>query len=133
MAELSTTAATAVLTGAASAAAAAGKPPQEVIVWALLGALVAVWLDRQKGDPLTLGWVGRALGLIFVSVLTGIAGSAGIMVLADLPGLGFVAKLERWVAAFTIAASIHIVAPWGWRLLQGRFQRQEGSDAAARP
>jgi hypothetical protein len=133
MAELSTTAATAVLTGATSAAAAAGRPPQEVIVWALMGSLVAVWLDRQKGEPLTVGWAARAVGMIFVSVLTGIAGSAGAPALSDYALLGFLSKLDRWVLAFTIAALIHKAGPLAYRVTLGRVRQQEGTDAAARP
>lgn len=130
MAELTTTASAAVVTGATSAAIAAGRPPQEVIVWALMGSLVAVWLDRQKAEPLTVGWALRALGMIAVSLLSGIAGSAGAIALADLPGISFVAKIERWVLAFAIAALIHRAGPPVYRATLGRFQK-EGGDVAS--
>jgi hypothetical protein len=129
MAELTTTASAAVVTGATSAIAA-GRPPQEVIVWALMGSLVAVWLDRQKGEPLTVGWALRALGMIVVSLLSGIAGSAGAIALADLPGLSFVAKIERWVLAFAIAALIHRAGPPVYRATLGRLQKEAGDVAS---
>lgn len=129
MAELTTTVAATAVTGA-TAAIAAGLPPQEVLVWSLLGALVAVWLDREKGEALTVGWALRAVGLVFVSVLSGIAGSAGITALADVPMVSFLAKIERWVAAFAVAALIHKAGPWVWKTLTTRFQRQEVSDVA---
>jgi|GEM_PF-6530543 len=132
MAELTTTAAATAVTGATSAISA-GRPPQEVIVWALMGSLVAVWLDRQKGEPLTIDWVARALGLIFVSVLTGIAGSAGAAALGDLPGFAFVTKVERWVMAFAIAALIHKLGPWVLQALKARANKTEAGNVAPGP
>lgn len=129
MAELTTTPAAAVASGATSAAIAAGMPPQEVIVWAVMGALVAVWLDRQKGEPLTLAWVGRAIGMIGVSVLSGIAASAGIAALSDAPMIGLLAKAPRWVLAFTVAALIHKAGPLAYRVAVGRAKK-EGADVA---
>jgi hypothetical protein len=130
MAELTTTAAATAVTGATSAIAA-GRPPQEVIVWALMGSMVAVWLDRQKGEPLTVGWAARALGLIFVSLLSGIAGSAGAVALADVPFVGFIAKVERWVLAFAFAALIHKLGPLGYRVAAGRAKKEEAGNVAS--
>lgn len=130
MAELTTTVSAAAVTGATSALAA-GRPPQDVIVWALMGSLVAVWLDRQKGEPLTLAWVGKALGLIFVAMLSGIAGSAAAQALGDLPVIGFVAKVERWVVAFVIASLIHKLGPIGLRFIKSKAQQKaEAGDVA---
>lgn len=130
MAELTTTAAATAVTGATSAVAA-GRPPQEVIVWALMGSLVAVWLDRQKGDPITWRWAGRATCLIVVSVLSGIAGSAGLQALDGVALVGFLAKLERWVAAFLVASLIHKLGPWALQAIKRQVGKVESPDVAS--
>lgn len=130
MAELTTTPAAAVASGATSAAIAAGMPPQEVILWAVMGALVAVWLDRQKGEALTLAWVMRAIGMIGVSVLSGIAASACLPVLAKAPLISFLSETPRWVMAFIVAALIHKAGPLAYRVAVGRTKKQEAPDVA---
>lgn len=129
MAELTTTASAALVTGATSAAAA-GRPPEEVIVWALLGSMVAVWLDAQKGEQLSIVWALRMLGLIAVSVLSGIAGSALLQGIPEVPIIGSAAKMERWVSAFAIAALIHKAGPLAYRIALGWTKKGEGKDVA---
>ena len=128
MAELTTTASAAVATGMTSAIVT-GRPPQEIIVWALMGSLVAVWLDHQRGEAITVRWAAKAVGLIFVSVLSGIAGSAGMIALADIQALSFIAKIERWVLAFLIASLIHKLGPLAMRVISKKAE----ADDAVRP
>ncbi len=124
---LTTTPAAAVASGATSAAIVAGMPPQEVIVWAVMGALVAVWLDRQKGGAMSLAWVARAIGMILVSVASGIAASACLPVLAKVPLISFLSETPRWVMAFIVAALIHKAGPIGYSWAVGKAKK-EGHD-----
>lgn len=133
MAALTTSSAASVASGITSAGVAAGiatgVPPQDVIIWAFLGSLVAVWLDRQKSEALSWAWVGRAIGMIGVSVLSGIAASAFIEAMEAAPMIGFLAKAPRWVVAFTVAALIHKAGPLAYRVAVGR-SKKEGADVA---
>lgn len=119
MADLTTTVPAAVASGITAAGAATGIaigwPPQDVLVWAVMGALVAVWLDRQRGEPLSMKWAGRALGMIAVSVLSGIAGSAFLASMPEASFIGAAANAPRWAVAFAIAALIHKVGPLVFR------------------
>lgn len=132
MTEPTSTSAGTLVTGAASAASSAaitaGMPPQEVILWAVMGALVAVWLDRQKGEALTLAWITRAIGMIGVSVLSGIAASACLPVLAKAPLISFLSETPRWVMAFIVAALIHKAGPLAYRVAVGKAKKQEAPD-----
>lgn len=111
MADLSGAVPAAIANGFTAAGMTTGMPPQDVMLWSMIGALAAVWLDQQKGVPLSRRWVLRAVGMIFVSVASGIAGSAALIAVPDAPIVGFVAKVPQWVLAFFIAALIHLVGP----------------------
>jgi len=132
--DLTTTVPAAVASGITAAGAATGlatgMPPQDVILWAVMGALVAVWLDRQKGEPLSKEWAARALGMIFVSVLSGIAGSAALEAVPDAPMIGVIAKVPRWVLAFAISALIHKVGPFAWRRAVEAGKKSEAGNVA---
>ena len=132
--DLTTTLPAAVASGITAAGTATGlatgMPPQDVILWAVMGALVAVWLDRQKGEPLSKAWAFRALGMIFVSVLSGIAGSAGLEAVPDAPMIGVVAKVPQWVLAFVISALIHKVGPLLFRRVVDAGTNSEAGNVA---
>ncbi|WKB53030.1 hypothetical protein [Eleftheria terrae] len=131
MAEVTTTIATGVAAAASTTAVAAGRPPEEVILWAFLGSLVAVWLDGRRDEPLSFRWGFNVLGLVLVSVLSGIVGSAVLLSLAPEFSLTApLAKIERWGLAFVIAALIHRVGPLAFGVLRGRITKVGGSDAA---
>lgn len=119
----------AVTVGATTAGITAGMPPHDVILWAVMGALVAVWLDRHRGEALSWRWLGRALGMIFVSGLSGIAGSAVLVAMPDMPLVGMLAKAPQWTLAFAIAALIHLAGPAVYRRLLGVFKGEVKSEA----
>lgn len=136
-AEFSTTISS-VATGTAAAvptvAAAAGRPPEEVILWAFLGSLVAVYLDRGRDDVLSVRWAASTAGLVLVSVLSGIVGSALVLQLA--PAWSWTAPLaavERWVLAFAIAALIHKAGPLGWSVVRRLAATTKGASDDGRP
>ena len=133
-ADLTTTLPAAVASGITAAGTAAGistgMPPQDVIIWAVMGAFVAVWLDRQRGEPLSVGWGARALGMIFVSMLSGIAGSAGLQAVPDAPVIGVAAKVPQYVLAFAIASLIHKVGPILFRRAVDRETKPEAGNVA---
>lgn len=109
------------------------RPPEEVIVYAMLGAVVAVWLDSRTTDTLSWDVIWRATMVAFVSVLSGVVGSALILHWGDVPVLGVMAKAERWVSAFIIAALIHRAGPYLKRLAEARARREEGKPDANIP
>lgn len=132
-AEMTTTALSTVATGAAAAvptvAAAAGRPPEEVILWAFLGALVAVYLDRSRDVPLSMRWAASTAGLVMVSVLSGIVGSALVLQIAPAwPWTAPLALIERWVLAFAIAALIHKAGPLAWSVVRSVAASKGASD-----
>lgn len=131
------TAASTLATGTAAAvptvAAAAGRPPEEVILWAFLGSLVAVYLDRSRDTTLSMRWAASTAGLVLVSVLSGIVGSALVLQLA--PAWSWTAPLaavERWVLAFAIAALIHKAGPLAWGVVR-RIAATKGASDDGRP
>lgn len=100
--------------GTAAALVASGRPTEEVVVWSLLGALVAVWLkSREEQDP-DFNWrlLSSIVGILFVSVFCGIVGSAIFVgaVQAHEKTKGLV-LVPQWAVAFVVAALIHTVAP----------------------
>lgn len=111
----------------ASAAAAASTaviatfgpiPPVEVIAWACIGGLVAVWLARRDTVAITGAWLFGTVMLFAVSVIAGIVLSAGVLSLAHAgaPGFSVFAAVPHWVAAASCAGGVHWFAPLvlGW-------------------
>lgn len=112
-----TAASAALATG--SAAAMSGWPPQDVIVWALIGGLVSVWMARKAEASLTAGFLAAALAQVGVSAAAGIALSAGLLALAPVSTwTASLASVPRWVLAGVIAAVIHRAAPLAMAWLQ---------------
>lgn len=106
-------------TGAATAAAMSSLPNQEVIVWAVIGGLVSVWLARKAEVAFTPGYIATAIAQIGVSAASGIALSA--LVLTAAPGYAWLAPLAsvpRWALAGCIAALIHQLGPLALSWLQ---------------
>lgn len=107
----------------ATAAIVSGRPPGEVIVWAIVGALVAVWLSKPAEVTLTAKWFFTVAGLFFVSATAGVVlSSILVSVVPSLPAaLQFLAAVPHWASAAVIAALIHKAAPLLWRHLVERF------------
>lgn len=108
----------AVSTAAAASVAGvvAARPPEEVIWWALIGALVAIWLDGKGDHSLDrkeiAKWAINAAGMILVSAASGIALSALVQsIAANVSFLSPLAHTPRWVTAAIIAALIHKIGP----------------------
>lgn len=126
MADAITTAVTGAV-AAASAPLAAGRPPEDVLLFALLGSVVAVWLDGtppEKGKLLAWSWA--TFMLVFVSVLSGVVGSALLQNLEGAPYVGAVSKVQPWISACVIAALIHRLGPMAWRTFAARVRKETG-------
>lgn len=107
-----------------AAAAMSGLPSQEVILYAVIGGMVSVWLARQAEAVLTARWFAAALAQIGVSAAAGVTLSA--LVLAVAPGYAWLAPISavpQWVLAGVIAALIHRAGP----LMYAWFKRATGS------
>lgn len=133
MADAITTAVTGAV-AAASAPLATGRPPEDVLLFALLGSVVAVWLDGttpERGKLLAWSW--STFMLVFVSVLSGVVGSALLQNLEGAPYIGALAKVQPWISACVIAALIHRLGPLAWRAAAARVRKDEGkpSDVTA--
>jgi hypothetical protein len=111
----------------ATTAVIAGRPPEEVLIWALLGAIVAVWINSKNTDEITVRWVISTIAMLCVSVICGVAGSAIILSIANqYEWLRPFAAVPRWAIAFVVAAGIHVAAPPAWLFLQGLFKSRYG-------
>lgn len=130
MADPSTTVATGTA-AASSAVVAAGVPPQDVILWAVIGGLVSVWLSNQHEARFTLRWVAGALAQIGVAAVAGILLSAGVLAVAPAWGwLAPLASMPRWVLAGAIAALIFKGGPLIWRAFTGWSTSKGGTPNA---
>lgn len=111
MAEVTTTIAAGAAASAASAASS-GMPPSDVVAWALIGGLVAVWLEHQAELIITARWAIGAIARALVSAAAGVALSAVALALAPtLPGLSALAQVPQWAMAGIVAALIHRIGP----------------------
>ncbi len=111
-------------------AVALGAPPEGVLLFAFLGSIVAVWLESTGPEPLSWRLAGRTLMLMFVSILSGVVGSALLRGLADAPYVGIVAKVEPWITACMIAALIHRFGPLVYAFSKGKAGKVENAPSA---
>lgn len=99
--------------------------PMDVVVWAMLGGLVAVLLNLDRGE--SCFW-SRAPGLIRVLVvctLYGIALSALALTLAPFwTATSLLHDSDRWALAFVIAAISHKVGPLALCILRALVHDQ---------
>ena len=125
---------TTVAVGTSSALAPAlalGAPPEGVLLFAFLGSIVAVWLESKGPEPLSWKLVGRTLMLMFVSILSGVVGSAFLRGIgADTPYVGMAARVEPWITACIIAALIHRFGPLVYRFANARSGKSENAPSA---
>lgn len=112
-------------------AAIGGFPPQEVILWSMIGGLGSVWLSRKSGQVVTTKWLCGALAQIGLSAATGVALSA--LLLAIAPGYSWLAPLSgapRWAVACVIAALAFKVGPVLWASGQKWLGSKQGDSNA---
>jgi hypothetical protein len=115
------TAAAAAASAATAGASVVGLPPQAVIVCAVAGAIVGVWVSHAKDAEMTWRWALGSLGLV--------AGYAGFAVLAATAGTAVfpqyeitkpLASIPAWVISGGLAMSgfwvLPVLADW----LKGR-------------
>ena len=116
MAEITTTA----LAAACAAVVVGARPPEEVAAWALIGALVAVWLDWKtvaEEGQLTR-WAAKVVSMILISVASGILFSALIKeIAACFEWTALLAKIDRWIVAAVVSGGTHRVGPFLWAFL----------------
>lgn len=116
MTETGTTVA-ATVGAAVPAAAMSGWPPQDVVLWAVIGGLISVWLARKADQSEVTGrWLGGALAHLCSAAAAGVALSAVVLALAPayVPPL---AVVPRWALAAVIAALINKLGPMVLRRL----------------
>lgn len=126
--------AAAAASSAGSAAAMSGMPPQDVIIWSLIGGLVSVWASRTEVVRVTLGWLASVVAHIGVSASSGIALSAILQAVA--PKVGFISALAdvpRWASAAIFAAVVVKVAPVALKALQRAITRVAGGSGGSTP
>lgn len=111
---IATTASAAVASG--TVAAISGLPPQDVILWSLVGGLVSVWMDKKDSEVcITARWIGSVMLQMCVSTAAGIALSAAVLSIAPAYEVSRpLAAVPRWVLGVVIAALIHKGAPLAW-------------------
>lgn len=110
MAEATTAAGMAV--AAAAGATLSAMPGGEVIVWALMGGLIAVWISTEESVALTASWLARAAARLCVSAASGVLlSSLALSVGPHMPGLGWLSHAPQWVLAGAAAAVVFKAAP----------------------
>lgn len=86
--------------------------PVEVVVWALLGGLVAALLNHRRGRACFRSRAIELSRVLVVGTLSGIALSSLALSLAPYWTLtSFLSGSDRWALAFLISAMGHRVAP----------------------
>lgn len=118
--------------GTAAAMLASGRPAEEVVVWSLLGALVAVWLKSHQDDhsQITLKLMISITFTLIVSVLCGIVGSAlFVAVVPAYPLTNALKVVPQWAVAFVIAALIHNTAPVLYDVWKSWLQKKGAKNA----
>lgn len=91
------TAAAAAASAATAGASVAGLPPQAVIVCAVAGAIIGVWVSHAKDAEMTWRWALGSLGLV--------AGYAAFAVLASVAG-------EAIFPLYAITQPLARIPPW---------------------
>lgn len=102
----------------AAGATATGLPPQMVLVCAVLGAIIGVWISRPAAADLTVRWLLGAVGLV--------AAYATAAVLATVIG---VPLLEHWEVTkplaktplWAVAGALGLGGWWLWPRLAARL------------
>jgi hypothetical protein len=115
---------------AGSAAALSARPPGEVVIWSIVGGLVAVWLSKPSELELSIKWALGVIGLFFVSAAAGVVLSAILVAVAPTlpPMFAFVAAIPRWASAAVIAALIWKLGPFAWNQVLARFGKGPHAD-----
>ncbi|MBK1686192.1 hypothetical protein [Rubrivivax gelatinosus] len=123
---------TASLTAGSLAAIAAGMPSGLTIAAAIVGGLIAVWMEHSDEISISLRWVGGAALRVIVSAAAGIALAAIALAIAAHPEsvLAPIAGAPEWALAGVIAASVRKFAPLAWSAATAWLQRKTTRAAA---
>jgi len=106
---------------AGTAAAMTGLPTQEVVLYALAGGVVGIWLSPLAQVVFTARWVAAVLAQIAASTAAGVTLSAiGLAVAPGYDWLKPLSAVPQWALAGVIAACIHRALPLFWTWLQRR-------------
>ncbi len=117
------TAAAAAASAATAGASVAGLPPQTVIICAVVGAIIGVWVSHAKEAEMTWRWALGSLGLI--------AGYSGFAVAASTAGAAVfplydvtkpLVNIPQWVIAGSLAGFGFWLLPLIGRWLKGRVK-----------
>lgn len=104
-------------------------PSHLVIMGALLGALISVWISQQR-DPRPWSY----LTLVHIAGQLGVSAACGIVISTILsslaPHYGWASPfrvIPEWAIAATVAAVIHVIAPvaYGYLLNRAGIQAQK--------
>lgn len=110
MADASTAAG--MVAAAAAGATLSAMPGGEVIVWSLMGGLIAVWISAEESFALTASWLARAAARLCVSAASGVLlSSLALTVGLHMPGFGWLGHAPQWVLAGAAAAVVFKAAP----------------------
>lgn len=114
---------------AASGAVLSGVPPEDVLIYAVLGGLVAAWMqgDKQNGRAKSdiLRWAVSVAGIVFVSAVSGVVISAILISVANrFDYLSPLLVIPRWAVAAVVSALIIKCAPYFWRVFTRRANRE---------
>lgn len=115
------TAAAAAASAATAGASAAGLPPQGVIGFAVLGAIIGVWVSHAQDAQMTWRWALGSLGLI--------AGYTAFAVLAAVAGealfpLYEVTKPFARIPTWAISGGLALSAFWVLPILASWLKRK---------
>lgn len=109
-----------------------GMPPQDVIIWSLIGGLVSVWASRAEVVRVTLGWLASVIAHIGVSAASGIALSAILQSVAPkLAMTAALADVPRWASAAVFAALTVKAAPVVLAALKSAMNRLPGGSGGS--
>jgi len=100
--------------------------PAEVVVWALLGGVVAALLKRCHGESCLRSRTLELGRILVVGTLSGIALSSLALSFAPYWTVtSFLSGSDRWALAFVIGAMTHKVGPIALAVLRRLAHNQE--------
>lgn len=111
------TAAAAAASAATAGASAVGLPPQAVIVCAVAGAIIGVWVSHAKDAQMTWRWALGSLGLVAgYTAFAVLTATIGEVIFPLYEATKPLARIPSWALAGAMALSgfwvLPIVAAW---------------------
>lgn len=123
-------AAVTLLVGAAATAADVKFQADGVILFAVLGAGVAAWVQQARHFKPTMAWAAAALGAFFMAVVTGVV--TPHVVFAYAPAVAILnpmAAVPPYIVALASAAASQMILTWGGRWLRGGSKPPTASES----